>query len=125
MALVAEAITQMEHALHRNTSDTDKLRECGRALQRVQNTYTHSTWGSVRIIESREVLVVEDAVQCFVRPVEAQYWAYHAARDYAERYDPRYGTGLIPGSASMVEEIASFWCHYYVGKPLHTWLGGS
>ena len=125
VTLVADAITQMEHDLHSNTSDTEKLRESGAALQRVQNTYKHINWGPVRMIESREVLVVEDAVQCFVRPVEATYWAYHAARDYAERYDPRYGAGLIPESASMVEEIASFWCHYYVGKPLHTWLGGS
>ncbi len=122
--LVAEAITQMEHSLHRNASDTEKLRESSVALQRVQNSYKHINWGPVRIIESREVLVVEDAVKCFVRPVEGAYWAYHAARDYAERYDPRYGTGLIPESARMVEEIASFWCQYYVGKPLDIWLGG-
>jgi hypothetical protein len=124
LTLVAEAITHMECYLHSDTSDIEKLRDCGAALQQVQNTYKHINWGPVRIIESREVLVVEDAVQCFVRPVEAGYWAYHTARDYAERYNPRYGTGLIPESASMVEEIASFWCQYYVGKPLHTWLDG-
>jgi hypothetical protein len=44
---------------------------------------------------------------------EAGYWAYHAARDYAERYDPHYGTGLIPESAPMVKAIVGFWCEYY------------
>ena len=33
--------------------------------------------------------------------------------DYAERYDPRYGTGLIPESAPLVMDIVDFWYDYY------------
>ncbi len=119
--LVTEAITHMERYLQNPTTDIDPLRNVLVSLQQVQNTYKNITWGPVRIIESRDVLVVEDAVQCLLKPAEAAYWAYHVARDYAERYDPRYGSGLIPESASMVEEIADFWCQYYFGKPLQEW----
>ena len=37
----------------------------------------------------------------------------NAYEDYAERYDSRYGSGLIPSSAPMVDEIAGFWRDYY------------
>ena len=36
--------------------------------------------------------------------------------------DARYGTGLIPESAPLVEDIADFWCQYHLGKPLQEWL---
>jgi hypothetical protein len=32
---------------------------------------------------------------------------------YAERYDSHHGTGLIPASAPMMEEIADFWRDYF------------
>jgi hypothetical protein len=43
----------------------------------------------------------------------AGYWAYQAARDYAEQYDPHYGTDLIPESAPLVAQIAEFWQAQY------------
>jgi hypothetical protein len=39
--------------------------------------------------------------------------AYHLARDHSQRYDQRYGTGLIPESAPLVMDIVDFWCDYY------------
>jgi len=42
--------------------------------------------------------------------------AYQLTRKYADRYDQRYGTGLLPKSAPMVEEIAEFWGRYYLGR---------
>ena len=65
----------------------------------------------MRIIESREALLVEKAIACVLKPQQSADWGYRLARDYAERYDPRYGSGLIPGSAPYVEEIAAFWRH--------------
>jgi hypothetical protein len=32
---------------------------------------------------------------------------------------------VFPESAPMVEDIADFWCQYYMGKPLQEWLGTS
>jgi hypothetical protein len=43
----------------------------------------------------------------------AGHWAYQAARDYAEQYNPHYGTGLIPESAPLVAVIAEFWRAQY------------
>ena len=46
---------------------------------------------------------------------------YELARNYAERYDSRYGTGLSPQSAPFVEDIANFWCEYHFGQTLEQW----
>ena len=40
------------------------------------------------------------------------------ARVYAERYDPRHGTGLVPESAPLVRDIAEFWLGTPSGAPL-------
>jgi hypothetical protein len=46
---------------------------------------------------------------------------YELAKHYAERYNPSYGTGLIPESAPLLEDIANFWCGYYFGQTLEQW----
>src|SRR5262249_25860733 len=71
---------------------------------------------SVRIIKSKDLLVAEEALKAILRPAEAPTWLYQAARDYSERYNARYGDGLIPDSAPMVEEIAGFWRKHYGTK---------
>ena len=35
--------------------------------------------------------------------------------------NPRYGTGLIPESAPLVDDITSFWCEYHYGQTLEQW----
>ena len=65
------------------------------------------------MVRSMELVVVENALRSILRDHEAPAWLYHAARDYAERYDSRYGTGLIPSSAPMMQEIADFWREFY------------
>ncbi|MEP7340854.1 MAG: hypothetical protein ABI977_24195 [Acidobacteriota bacterium] len=68
-------------------------------------------------IKSKRVLQVEKALYCALGRDEtaAGYWAYQAARDYAEQYDPYYDTGLIPPSAPLVAQIAEFWWVHYGG----------
>ena len=61
-------------------------------------------------IPSNQVQVVAKSV---LKSYEAPIWAYQAAKDYAERYDVLHGSGLIPSSAPMVEEIDGFWRKYY------------
>lgn len=51
--------------------------------------------------------------------------AYQAASDYAERYDPKYSSKLIPASARYVEDIAEFWCREHFGKSLEQKFGGA
>lgn len=78
-----------------------------------QNEYRRIYGGPVRIIRSKDLLVAEKALRAVLRPEAAPYWLYQAARDYSERYNARYGDGLIPDSAPMVEEIAGFWRKHY------------
>jgi hypothetical protein len=81
--------------------------------QQEQDEHKRIGWGMVRIVRSMELVVVENALKSILREDEAPTWLYQAARDYAERYDSRYGTGLIPASAPMMQEIADFWQEFY------------
>lgn len=74
-----------------------------------QNEHRRIKWGSVRIITDNDLLVIEDALRCVLHPHAAGVFAYQTARQYAEDYDPSYGTGLIPASAPLVQHIADFW----------------
>ena len=82
-------------------------------IEKEQNEYENIRWGMVRLVHSRNLLVAEKALKSTLRADEAPSWLYQAARDYAERYDSRHGTGLIPSSAPMMAEIAEFWRDYF------------
>lgn len=82
------------------------------ALEEAQKQRKRLKWADVRIIHSNEALLAECALRCVTRPRESAHWGYQLARHYAEKYDPRYGTGLIPASAAAVQEIAAFWNRY-------------
>jgi hypothetical protein len=82
-------------------------------MEAEQNEYEKIGWNMVRMIKSKDLVVVEESLKSVFKPYEAPIWAYQAAKDYAERYDARHGSGLIPRSAPMVEEIAGFWREYY------------
>jgi hypothetical protein len=91
----------------------EELRELLRELESVNDEFESIPYGMVRIIQDKNVLIVEDAVRCVLSPFSSPSQAYHLARVYAERYDSRYGTGLIPDSAPLVMDIVDFWCDYY------------
>ena len=80
-----------------------------RKLADMQSHVTHIGWNSVREIEYADALIVETAGQCMLDSSNSGYWAYQLARSYAERFDTHYGTGLIPESAPLVNDIAAFW----------------
>ena len=82
-------------------------------LRDSQNEIRHHRWAEVRIIHSKEALLAECAMECVLRPWESVRTGYRLAALYAERYDPRYGTGLIPASASAVKDIAAFWTKHF------------
>ncbi len=124
--LVSEAIIHIEHYLEERSNENESiLRDLLHKIQELQNEYDNQRWGPVRIIESNDALIVEYALRCIMSPSDSSYWSYLVAREYAERYDSSYGTGLIPESAPMVKEIADFWCNYYFGKSLNEWLAKS
>jgi hypothetical protein len=112
--LMARAITEMKSFLDDpNKERKESLYPLLREMEQEQNEYKRISWNMVRIVHSMELVVVEEALKSLLRDHEAPTWLYQAARDYAERYDSRHGTGLIPSSAPMMQEIADFWRQHH------------
>ena len=115
--LIAAAIPAMTGYLKSPTETAkSKLWELYEQAKEAQNKVEHQQWADVRIIECWELLIVETAMECMLHPMHASIIGYQVARKYAEKYDPHFGTGLIPKSAPMVEEIAEFWGRHYMGR---------
>jgi hypothetical protein len=109
--MMAEALAEMD-TWNREPTEARRQRlwDLLRGMQGQQNEYQNIRWGAVRLINDWELLLFEYALRCLLNPAhEAGYWAYQTARHYAERYDPSHGTGLIPESAPLVQDIADFW----------------
>jgi len=109
-ALAAQAVSAMKAYMDEPSPERgSRLRSLLREVEAEQDETRRVGWNRVRMIRNRDLLVVENALRSVAFIVEAPAWLYQAARDYAERYDPRHGTGLIPSSAPMMREIADFW----------------
>jgi hypothetical protein len=109
--MMAEALAGME-AWQQGPGE-ELRRGLGNLLVRVraeQDEYKNIAWGAVRLITDLELLLFEYTLRCLLGPPrETGHWAYQAARHYAERYDPSHGTGLVPASAPLLQDIADFW----------------
>jgi hypothetical protein len=115
--LVGSAVRRITKHLKEETPETKSaLHDVHSKIRDVQDRYEHQRWGPVRIIESTELLVVETALECVLYPWASSDLGYRLARQYAEEYSSRYGTGLIPKSAPMVEDIAEFWGKHFLGR---------
>ena len=116
--LATDALALIEQYLtRRSDARADQLRELLWQAREVNNEYRNIPYGAVRSIKSKRALIVEQAIYCALAydATTAGYWAYQAARDFAEVYAPRYGSGLLPESAPLVALIAEFWqAHYFV-----------
>ena len=113
---IVKAVGGLESYIRRSTASKkmalyDELAE----VKDINREYQPYRWGQVRIIQNRYALIVENSLRCVLSGTaeDAGFWAYHAARAYAEMYDPQYRTGLIPESAPMIQEIVRFWNDYY------------
>ena len=112
--LVDRAVKELKPYLTDSTEERkERLSSLCREIEAEQNEYKKIGWDMVRMLKSRDLVVVEESLKLVLKGYEAAIWAYQAAKDYAERYDVLHGSGLIPRSAPMVEEIAGFWRKYY------------
>ena len=112
--LVDRAVKELKPYLIDPTEERKaRLASLCREMEAEQNEHAKIGWNMVRMLKSKDLIVVEEALRSVLKSYEAPIWAYQAAKDYAERYDARHGSGLIPSSAPMVEEIAEFWRDYY------------
>ena len=83
----------------------------------MQSFSGRQVWGrAIRTIHCWDVLIIEDAIQCILHPHAAGELAYTTARDYTEKYTPRHGTGLIPESVPMLEDIIAFWMSHSLAE---------
>jgi len=104
----------MEKHLRRRSAGTSEAAWTALAdLEAAQSEYRRSRWAHVRTIYSEEALLAEYALRVIVRPWASAHWGYRLAALYAERYDPTYGTGLIPASAPAITDIIAFWSKHY------------
>ncbi len=121
--LAAEAMRTIDTYLDARTeAGARELHDLRRALEQLQNQHQSIPYGVARVIENQQALIVETALRIVLAPTNAADWGYQLARMYAERYNSRYGTGLIPDSAQAVETIVDFWCRYYFGVALDDWV---
>jgi hypothetical protein len=115
-AHIVKAVGGLERYVKRSTASKKlALYDALASVQDINHEYQPYRWGQVRIIRNRQALIVENSLRCVLAETaeDTGFWAYHAARAFAEQYDPQYGTGLIPGSAPMMQEIVRFWREYY------------
>jgi hypothetical protein len=107
---IATAVSCIHAYMAAPNRDADlALRAARRELQSAQSETRETRWATIRTIHSRDALVVENAVDCILDPRNSAVWGYRLAAAYAERYDPRHGTGLVPESAPLLRDIAEFW----------------
>lgn len=107
----------------RTEAGANELHDLRRTLKLLQNQPI--SFGVARVIEIQQVVIVKTALRIGATPMHAADWSYQIARMYAESYNPRFGTGLIPDSAEAVEVVVDFWCRYYSGGPLDDWRARS
>jgi hypothetical protein len=116
---IATAVSCIHSYMGTPTRDADlALRAARRELQSAQSETRDTRWATVRTIHSRDALVVENAVHCILDPRNSATWGYRLGCAYAERYDLRHGSGLVPESAPLVREIAGFWLSVPSSAPL-------
>jgi hypothetical protein len=114
---VGKAIIELEQARGGEIEQhRSQLLDLLHELKSLQDNHENQRWGPVRIISNSETLVVEYAVECFLSRSKAPVWAYRLGQTYAEEYDSKFGDGLVPKSAPMVEEIARFWNNWYLNQ---------
>lgn len=110
-AMMSDALSAMKTWIREPDDELrQQLRDLLGRMRDEQKVYQRIKWGAVRLITDSKLLLFEYALNCLLNPAnEAGHWSYQMARRYAERYDPSRGTGLIPESAPLVQDIADFW----------------
>ena len=115
--LIAEGVKVMTRHLRKPTEQTKtRLKELLAEAKEAQSKVEHQRWADVRLVECWDLLIVETAMECILQPWYSSAIGYQLARKHAEKFDSRYGPGLNPKSAPMMEEIAEFWGRHFFGR---------
>jgi hypothetical protein len=110
--LATHAVKEMKWYLDEPTEDGQwRLLHLLSEVKEEQDEYEPISWGVLRNIKCWDLLVVEKALQGFMRPDDAKYWLYQAARDHVSSSED-----LTAKSIPRIEEIARFWRRYFKVK---------
>jgi hypothetical protein len=111
--MMVEALTEMERWLpHPDEARRERLLDLRHRMREEQNEYRPIPFGAVRLVDDWELLLFEKALCCLLEPHAADQWCYQMARDYAELDDSHYFSGLVPASATPVQDIVDFWADF-------------
>ena len=113
--MMTDALAGMEAWLHKpNEALRHQLGELLQRMQAEQNEQKPIPFGAMRIIHDWDLLLLEEALHCLLDPPHAAgQWVYRMARDYAEKYDSRFPSGLTLKSAPFVHDLVDFWADVY------------
>jgi hypothetical protein len=107
--LANHAVKEMKSYLDDPTEDGKwRLLDLLHEIKDEQNEYTPISWGMLRNIKCWDLLVVEQALQGFLRPEVAKYWLYRAAANHVGSSED-----LTAKSIPRIEELARFWRRYF------------
>ncbi len=110
-SIVEESLKQMEMLITNNKLSKKKLETIYNQLIAYQNQTRSGHFGvQIRTINNNNIFIIEHGIKCFLNEDERS--GYEAGRHYSERYNSRYGTGLIPESLPFVKDIVEFWKNY-------------
>ena len=97
----------------RNNKTIGAAKETLSELKGFQDQYKKVKWSTVRIINSTDLLILENILQSLLSRTDiAASYTYDATRNFVEEYNPSYGTGLIPEPIPKLEKIVCFWKKY-------------
>lgn len=98
----------MEANISNNKVSKKKLEMIYHKLINYQNQTRSGHYGTIiRTINKNNLFTIELGIKCFLDEDERS--GYELGRQYSERYNPSYGTGLIPESLPFVKDIVEFW----------------
>lgn len=110
-SLVKEALQLMEMVIVNNKQSKKKLETILNKLIAYQNQTRSGHFGvQIRTINNNNLFLIELGIKCFLFDDESA--GYEIGKNYAEKYNARYGTGLIPDSLPFVKDILEFWKNY-------------
>lgn len=82
-------------------------------LRTLQSQGRRGPFGAwIRYINNWNLLILENGIECFLQKEDLKI-GYEIARSYVQKYDSRYGTGLIPASLPFLKNVTIFWKEYY------------
>lgn len=110
-SLVKEALQLMETIIVHNKQSKKKLETIYKKLIAYQNQTRSGHFGiQIRTINNNNLFLIELGIKCFLFDDEST--GYEIGKHYCEKYNARYGTGVIPDSLPFVKDIVGFWTGY-------------